>query len=71
VRYLRRLIDVLLPWPGRQQRREAISDARREKERSRSSAAHAAVIERDIARMAEANHFAQIIAGQIIRGREP
>jgi hypothetical protein len=62
---------VLLPWPPRQQRREAISDARRERERSQSSAAHAAVIERDIARMAEANHFASAIADQIMRGREP
>jgi transcription elongation GreA/GreB family factor len=62
---------MLLPWPARHQRREAISDAREEKERSQSGARHAAVIERDIARMAEANHFAQVIADQIMRGREP
>jgi len=58
---------MLLPWAPRRQRQEAISDARREKERSRSSAMHAAVIERDIARMAEANHFAQVIAEQIMQ----
>jgi hypothetical protein len=58
---------MLLPWPPRYQRREAISDARREKERSRSSAAHAAVIGRDITRMAEANHFASILADEIMR----
>jgi hypothetical protein len=60
---------MLLPWPARHERREAVSDARREKERSQSGAAHAAVIERDIARMAEANHFASIIAEQLMRGR--
>ena len=55
-------MDVLLPWAPRQQRREAISDARREKERSRSSAAHAAMIEQDIERMISVNHFAAAIA---------
>jgi hypothetical protein len=73
VTWLRKAVDVLLPWASRQQRQAAISDARREKERSLSSAVHAAVIERDIARMAEANHFSQIIADQIMqqhRGRD-
>jgi len=60
-------MSVLLPWPTRHQRQEAISDARREKERSQSSAVHAAVIERDIERMAEANHFADIIISQIMQ----
>lgn len=60
---------MLLPWPARRQRQEAISDARREKERSQSSAAHAAVIERDIARMAEHNHFAALLAEQIMQQR--
>lgn len=68
-RLLGRVMGVLFPWPSRHQRQEAVSDARREKERSRSSAAHAAAVERDITRMAEANHFAQAIAEQIIRGR--
>ena len=58
---------MLLPWPARRQRQEAISDARREKERSQSSASHAAVIQRDIERLAERNHFAASIAGQIMR----
>lgn len=56
---------MLLPWASRQQRQEAISDARREKERSRSSAARAAMIERDIERMASVNHFAAAIAETI------
>jgi hypothetical protein len=58
---------MLLPWPARRQRQEAISDARREKERSQSSARHAATIEQDIARMAERNHFASSIAEQIMQ----
>ena len=64
---LRRLMSMLLPWPSRQQRQEAISDAQREKERSRSSALHAAAIEQEITRMAEVNHFAASIAEQIMR----
>jgi hypothetical protein len=59
----------LLPWPLRHQRAQAIEAARRQKEVSRSSAAHARVIGRDIERMAEANHFAELIARQIMQGR--
>ena len=58
---------MLLPWPDRQQRRAAIASAEAEKHRSLAAAEHAAVIGRDIARRAEANHFAGIIADQIIR----
>ena len=60
---------MIFPWPSREQRRAAISHARDQKERSRVSAGHAAVIERDIERMAERNHFASIIAEQILRDR--
>ncbi len=60
---------MLLPWPSRHERQAAIEAARREKEQSQATAAHAAVIERDIRRMMEANHFARAIAEQIIRGR--
>jgi hypothetical protein len=61
-------MSVLLPWPLRHQRRQAISDARREKERSQSGARHAAVIEQDIQRMRRDNHFSELIAGHIMRG---
>jgi hypothetical protein len=64
---LGRLMSAIFPWPSRGSRRAAISDARREKERSRSSAAHAAVISRDIEHMREANHFASAIADQIMQ----
>lgn len=58
---------VIFPWPSRQLRQEAISNARREKEQSQSAAAQAAIIQRDIERIAEHNHFAASIAEQIMR----
>lgn len=60
-------MGVLFPWPSRQRRQEAIGQARDQKERSRSSAAHAALIERDIERMADRNHFAALIAEQLVQ----
>jgi hypothetical protein len=62
---------MLLPWPARRQRQEAISDARREKERSQSSARHAATIEQDIERIRQENHIAAAIAEHIMQGRRP
>jgi hypothetical protein len=61
---------MILPWPSRESRQEAITAARHEKERSRSGARHAAGIERDIERIRQENHFAARIADQIMRGRE-
>lgn len=60
---------MLLPWPSRQQRAEAIASAGREKQHSQDRAAHAATVEHDIRRMAEENHFAALLAEQIMRGR--
>ncbi len=59
---------LLLPWPLRQQRRQAISDARGQKEQSLAGAVHAAAIEQDITRMRRENHFAALIAEHIMRG---
>lgn len=70
MRYLRKVTSVLLPWQSRHQRQEAISDARREKERSQSGARHAAAIQRDIERMAAVNHFADAIRASLIQGRQ-
>jgi hypothetical protein len=61
---------MVFPWPSRQSRQAAITAARHEKERSRTSARHAAAIQRDIERIREENHFAARIADQIMRGRE-
>ena len=60
---------VLFPWPGREQRQASISHARDQKERSRQGADHAAAIERDITQMAERNHFASMLAEEIMRQR--
>ena len=59
---------MLLPWPARHERQEAVSAARAEKEQSQARAAHAAVIEQDIQRIREGNHYAAVIAEQIMRG---
>jgi len=66
---LGRVASLIFPWPSREQRQAAISDARDQKERSRVSAGHATAIERDIERLAERNHFAVLIAEQIMRDR--
>ena len=58
-----------LPWPSRRDRKAAISAARREKEHSQAAAGRAADVERQIRRMAEDNHFASLIADQIMRGQ--
>jgi hypothetical protein len=62
---LRRLMDALLPWPSRRQRRAAVDLARGEKEKSRRSAVHAAGVRADITDLAARNHFAAAIAAQI------
>lgn len=56
---------LLIPWPLKHQRTEAIAAARAQKEASRTGAEHAAVIEADIRRMAAHNGFAELIAAQI------
>ena len=67
--WLRKAARMLLPWPSRSERRDAIASAGREKRRSQASAAHAAGVERDIRRMAAENHFAAAIADQLARRR--
>jgi hypothetical protein len=63
---LRKAGAVLFPWPGRDERLASIQCAQREKQRSRDGAARAAVLERQIHRLAEENHFAMAITDQII-----
>lgn len=63
-----RLVSVLLPWPARHERQEAIGRARAEKEQSQARAAHAAEIEQDIDRIRHENHFAAAIAATLMRG---
>lgn len=63
----RKAARMLLPWPSRRERREAIASAEREKRQSRAAAAHAAQVEASLRRMAETNHFADAIAEQLAR----
>lgn len=60
---------MLLPWPSRRQRQAAIDTARAEKEQSRARLAHAMVIEHDIDRIRNENHFAAIIADHLTHRR--
>lgn len=55
------------PWPGRTDRHAAIASARAQKERSQAGAAHADRLRRQIDAMREQNHFADLIAADIIR----
>jgi hypothetical protein len=63
-------MGVIFPWPSRLERQAAVADARREKERSRSAAVHAAAIEQDITRLAAVNHFADAIAATLIQDHQ-
>lgn len=69
MRWAGKAARMLIPWTPRRERRKAIASAEREKDQSRTRAAHAAQVEREIRWMAEQNHFAATIAEQIMRGR--
>jgi len=58
---------MVFPWPSKHERREAVADARRQKEVSEEGARHAEAIQQQLRRMADENHFAQRIAEQIMR----
>lgn len=64
---LGKVVAMLLPWPAREHRQAAVEAARAEKERSRKGAADAAVISAAIERLAAQNHFATLLAEQIVR----
>ena len=59
----------MLPWQPKHERRAAIAAAREEKHRSRAGRELAEVIDGQIRRLTEANHFSEIIAYDIIHGR--
>ena len=60
---------MLLPWPARAERRALIAAATAEKERSQASAARAALLERDIRRLAAENHWAAAVAATLRNGK--
>jgi len=62
-------LTKVIPWPSRRDRREAIAGARAEKKQSAATAARADQLRQEITRLARENHFASVIATQIIQGR--
>lgn len=58
----------LFPWPTPEERQAAIEEARREKEISQGSLAHAHGVLRSIEQLARDNHYAERIARQIMGG---
>lgn len=59
---------MMRPWPGKPERRAAVGAAREEKHRSQATAAKSRELRGQIDRLARANHYAETIEGQIIRG---
>ncbi len=55
------------PWPARHVRHAAIASARRQKERSQAGAADADAVRLQIEALRTQNHFAALIAEDIIR----
>jgi hypothetical protein len=64
--WLGRVLSMPFPWPAKDRRHEAIAAARAEKDRSRAGAVRAELLRRQIETMREQNHFAALIADQII-----
>lgn len=67
--WLRGAVTMLLPWPSRHERQAAITAARREKERSQAQAGQAEDVARQIRRMTDRNHFAELIVEQIMQNQ--
>ena len=65
--WLRKVRRMLLPWPLKAERHEAIRSARRERLRSEHSAVKAAEIETQLRQMLADNHFADMLARQIAK----
>jgi hypothetical protein len=58
---------MVFPWPPRHERKAAIAQAARNKDRAQAAAAKARSVEAQIVRMTEENHLAAGIAAQIWR----
>ncbi len=69
MRWLRKAVSVLLPWPARSERRALIAEATAERERSQASAARAALLEQDLRRLAAQNHWAAALAASLRNGK--
>jgi hypothetical protein len=60
----------MFPWPAKRDRKAAIAAAAAEHARSRAQAAQSRAVRQEIGRLARANHYADIITGDIIKGHE-
>jgi hypothetical protein len=66
---VKRVVAKVLSWPPRHERKAAIEAARTARDAARRKAEQAATVRREIRRIAyDDNHFAERIAGEIIRG---
>ena len=65
-----KVLEIVLPWPARSDRKSAIEDAKSEREKSERARIHAQKLEQQLQRMMKENHFAQKIAESLMRGIE-
>lgn len=64
--WARNTVSRLRPWPARRERKAAIERAKGERERSEHARAHAVGVQVRLEKMARENHFAEVIAQEII-----
>jgi len=67
VKWLKRI----LPWPAKPDRTAAVADAAAQHDLARARNARARELQAQLTRMARANHYADIIESDILRGRRP
>jgi hypothetical protein len=63
-------LTKVFPWPAKRDRRAAIGAAAAEHKASRERAAESKIVRQQINRLAAANHYADAITEQILRGHE-
>ena len=63
-------LSKMFPWPAKHERKAAVKAARDEHQASREQAARSRIVKQQIDRLSGANHYADIIAGDIIHGHK-
>lgn len=61
-------LSRMFPWPAKHERRAAIRAAKDERHQSQATAAQSRIVRQQIVRLARANHYSEIIEGQVMRG---
>lgn len=61
----------ILPWPAKPDRTAAVAEATAQLQTARARAARAAELQAQLTHLARANHYADIIESDILRGRRP